>query len=485
VKQNDAAGFEHEPAKRRPVLYDVDVAVAGSGLCSTFAAIAAGRCGARVLLIERFGSLGANIGPGMVVNGGLYNEAETTLPGGLAGLAREFIERLERLRVREDRVYPEEAGIASFLAFEMMKEAGVEVLLSAYASDPILDGAVVRGLFVECTSGRAAVRAKVTVDGTGIAAIARRAGAPMIHYLEARDEYAEYIRPSYLKKEHPTYYNDTQLLCVLAGVDVERFRAFSGKDAPISEEDRAWGEAAGLPGTYPQALIPALRRAWEDETFRPYAVLDPGVRLSTSPRFREYGDGIVAFHVTCSGAVDAGDPRQTSRIEAALRVQAFKALAFYRGHAPGFEHAYLVTCAPFLGWRGGPHVEGEHTLSLEEAWSGRKCDDVLYRNVHEHNHGGDASGFDVPYGIVLPRNIDGLLVCGRGAAYSRRGHDPSGMRARPSMMVFGQCVGTAAAVAALDSVTPRNVDIRKVQKRLVADGVVLGDEARLKQLGLV
>ena len=33
--------FVMEPAKQRCVLYDVDVAVAGSGLCSTFAAIAA------------------------------------------------------------------------------------------------------------------------------------------------------------------------------------------------------------------------------------------------------------------------------------------------------------------------------------------------------------------------------------------------------------------------------------------------------------
>ncbi len=110
---------------------------------------------------------------------------------------------------------------------------------------------------------------------------------------------------------------------------------------------------------------------------------------------------------------------------------------------------------------------------------------MLFRNTHDHDHGGDASGFDVPYGITLPKGIEGLLVCGRGAAYLRRGHDPTGMRARPSMMVFGQAVGTAAAIAAIDGMRPRNVDIKKVQRRLVEDGIFLGDDARLGELRLL
>jgi len=466
-------------------MYDVDVIVAGSGLCGTFAAIAAGRCGAKTLVVERFGSLGGNIGPGMVVNGGLYNERETTLPGGRAGMAQEFIERLQALCVGDERRYPEEAGVASYLAYDMMRAAGVEFLLSAYASDPIMEGSVVKGLFVECRSGRVAARAKVVVDGTGNADIARRAGAPLVPFMEAHESQADYIRPAYLKSDYPTYYNDTQLFCVVAGVDQAAYREFREREAPLSAEDRAWAEETGLLGKQPAALIPALRQAWCDNVWRPYGEIEPGVRFSTSANFRDFGEGLVGCHVSCSGAVDAGDPKQTSRIEAALRGLAFENLDFLRRHAGGFEDAYLVVCAPFLGWRGGPHIEGEHVLTCEESFSGRKCDDVLYRNIHEGaNHGGDPSGFDVPYGIVLPRNVDGLLVCGRGAAYTRRGHDPSGMRARPSMMVFGQCVGTAAAVAALDGATPKTVDIRKVQRRIVEDGVSLGGDARLKELGL-
>jgi hypothetical protein len=115
-----------------------------------------------------------------------------------------------------------------------------------------------------------------------------------------------------------------------------------------------------------------------------------------------------------------------------------------------------------------------------------KFDDTLYRNIHlgQESHGGEPSGFDVPYRAVLPKNVDGLLVCGRGVAYLRRGHDPCAMRARPAMMVLGQAVGTAAAIAALDNSAPKSVDIKKVQRRLVSDGIYLGDEERLQELGL-
>jgi len=500
MTQEKSSNFITEPAKQHPVLYDVDVAVAGSGLCSTFAAIAAGRCGARTVVIERFGVLGGNIGPGMMGMGSLYGEADVSLPGGLSGIAKEFVERLQMLCAR---VEPGSTGAASYLAYDMMQAAGVEILLSAYAADPIVEDGVVRGLFVESKSGRVAVKAKVTIDGTGYAGIAQRAGAPIISYLEHKEEYAQYIlrRERHFSKKHPTYYNDTELICLIGGVDVEKFEAFCARDVPLSDEDQEWAKATGLLGMYPKGLIGPLRKALEDGSYRRDCEPYEGIRITAGRRFSRFSphnptlsggnkidrvNGIAKFYISCSGAIDAADAKQTSLIEGEMRALAFSTVAFYRKHAEGFENAYVLACAPFLGWRGGPHIDGEHTLTLEERHEGRKFDEVLYRNIHlgQESHGGEPSGFDVPYGVILPKNIDGLLVCGRGAAYPRRGHDPCAMRARPAMMVFGQAVGTVAAIAALDNVTPKNVDIKKIQRQLVADGIYLGDEERLRKLGI-
>ena len=54
-----------EPARRVPVLLETDVIVVGGGTTGPFAAISAARQGRKVVLIERFGSLGGNMTLGL------------------------------------------------------------------------------------------------------------------------------------------------------------------------------------------------------------------------------------------------------------------------------------------------------------------------------------------------------------------------------------------------------------------------------------
>lgn len=479
------------PAKSCPVLYDVDVAIAGAGLCASFAAIAAGRCGARTLVIERQPILGGNIGPGMILGGGLWNEADTTLPGGMAGIPLEFQKRLGKLTDLKSRpsssvgAYAEFSSAAAWLLHEMMKEAGVEVLLAAQAADPILNGKTVKGLFVEGRGGRFAVRAKVVIDGTGEAEIARRAGARIAAFqpisggegVDPRHKTAAcpdgMIRDAYMQRRWPKLWNDTLMHAYVANVDSERFEQFRGKEPRISARDRKLAEANFYRA--PKALWPALAREQRAGTFISRGMVDSDTPVyADAGNLHACGRGLYHFRLIATGAIDPADPVRMSHLEEVLRERAFAGAQFLRRNAPGFEQAWLLCTQPFFGVRGGPRIEGEHTLTIEEMFAETRFADVLYRNIHESNHGGPRSGFDVPYSITIPKGYAGLLVCGRGAAYERRGHDPSGMRARPSMMVFGQCVGTAAAFAARAGGTDR-VDIRKVQRRLAADGIALDD----------
>lgn len=502
-----------EQARRRSVLADVDVAVAGAGLSGVFAAIAAGRCGARVLLIDRMPAPGGNIGPGMILGGTLDGEADITLPGGLTGIAREFMTRLSALRApaaggsRMSRLthpalgdgkvsrYPEDAGIASYVLGQMLQEARVEVLLSAYVSDPLLERKTVKGLFVETKAGRVAVRAKVVVDGTGEADVARRSGAPMAECLDLKpgegvdpryktDAVPKgMVRDPYMQRKWPRHYNDTMMLCLVANVDNLAFARSMKKRPVLSKADQKVADRHF--NHYPPAYWPGLVKAWRAGTLPLWKSPSPDMTVSVAlSTLIHYGNGLAAFSMSCRGAIDPADPAQVSLLERELRHRAFEGVQFLRAHVGGFERAWLVATPSYLGTRGGPRIVGDHTLTIEEMFAETRFDDVLYRNIHEHDHDGPVSGYDVPLRCALPKGIEGLLVCGRGAAYERRGHDPTGMRARPSMMVFGQCIGTAAALAARTGVPPRRVGIRKVQRRLVKDGIVLGDPSRLKQLGL-
>ena len=50
--------YYFERGKKLPIVFDVDVAVAGGGCAGTMAAVAAARNGVSTLLIERYGFLG-------------------------------------------------------------------------------------------------------------------------------------------------------------------------------------------------------------------------------------------------------------------------------------------------------------------------------------------------------------------------------------------------------------------------------------------
>ena len=483
----------HEPERCVPVAFDGDVVVAGAGISGLLAAVAAAREGAKTALVDRFGSLGGNIGPGLVVGGSLFAEARGTVMEGLQSLPLEFQQRIEALRTgrmsemthsgyrHPDSNYLDEASIVSYLGVRMAQEADVHLFLSCYASNPMLKGRDVAGLFIESKSGRVALKARVVVDATGDADVARRAGAPLIRHVEPDEQYQGMIREAYLRRDY-RYHNEVGVLCVVGGMDGEVFRSFLGQDLDLSEDDDIWIQNSAL--RLPSALVPAVRSAFECSEYPELRQSQPGVTTHGPLNFRTYEGGVMTFWLQASGEIDTDDAEQVSHWETALRVQAFEWARLLREHARGCQGAYLLFASPFMGARGGSCIEGEHVLTPQECFQGARFADVLYRNIHEGLHGGAKSGFDVPFRILIPKGVDGLLVTGRGASYIRRGHDPSGMRARPSMMTLGEVTGIAAALAARIGIPPRQLQVRTLQTRLLEKGIFLGEQDRLQELGL-
>jgi len=54
-----------------------------------------------------------------------------------------------------------------YVIFQMLQEAGVRPILSAYSADPILRDNTVCGVYVETKPGRQTVKAKVVIDASG------------------------------------------------------------------------------------------------------------------------------------------------------------------------------------------------------------------------------------------------------------------------------------------------------------------------------
>lgn len=485
-----ALGYTSEPNRQVPVAYDVDVAVVGGGLSGVFAAIAAGRQGARTLLLDRFVSLGGNLGPAMIVGGSIAGEALATLPGGLQGIPKELNDRMETLRMETGHKYADIPNIISYLTAKLALDAGVEIVAPVWVGDPIIEGKRVTGLFVEGKSGRIAVKTKVVIDGSADADVCRRAGVPVITDMAPDPSMSPMIRSEFLRPEHKPL-NDTAIFYMLANVEFDRYEEFRNSDVNLTSEEQRWfNERQQFPFArqpFEEPMIRLLRQAWETGAFFFQKTIDTHVHINT-PNFWMWPseNGLVGSRINMGGSIRRDDMKQHALLETAIRAHVFETVQFFHHNVPGFEQAYLLIIAPYFGARGGPHIDGEYTITPQDVRTGRKFDDVLYRNTHagQTNKGGEPSGFDTPYRSLLPKNLDGLLATGRASAYIRRGHDPGATRARPALMQLGQATGVAAAMAVHDNVTPRNLDVKKLQRHLLEQGFYLGEPARLTALGL-
>ncbi len=444
-------GFVKEPAKKVPVAYDVDVVVAGGGISGVFAALAAAREGATTVLIDRFGYVGGSFGPGMMSQQGPIAEhgdapasgpAGDPVKGGLVGLPKEFSREYFALGSGTPERSLADSNKAAYVALKMLKEAGVTLMLSAYVADPIMEGNKVCGVFVENKSGRQAVKAKVVIDATGEADVARRAGTPI---LQPKAETYD------LDHHSPT---GMGIWAVVAGIDPARFK---GMEASEFEAKKDIGDLA-------QVGCSGL------------------VEIGPERHMR----GIKAQLVRPHPKVDAGNAEHISLLEAGVRMYIFEFVQHCRKNVPGCEDAYLLFTAPYLGCRGGPCIEGEYTLTMQDCREGKRFDDVIYRYGEPRafrwmNEHGRVEWTDVPYRVMIPKKTDGLIAVGRSAS----GIPDTLLRNREGVMYMGQAGGTAAAMAAKSGIEPRAVDVKQLQRKLLKSGFHLGDRARLAELGLV
>jgi len=175
-----------QPAREIPVFHTADVVVVGGGAAGFGAAVAAARTGAKVALVERYGSLGGLFTNGMVlivIGTGVKENGEFRLV--TRGLCEEFLRRLETEmggdaitklgpNVGQPTVNPEAAKV---LMDDMIQEAKVDMFFHAWGVDVIQAGNAVQGVVFESKQGRQAILAKVVVDASGDGDVYFQAGA--------------------------------------------------------------------------------------------------------------------------------------------------------------------------------------------------------------------------------------------------------------------------------------------------------------------
>lgn len=432
------------PIGELPIVREKQVIVAGGGPAGIAAAIAAARNGASTILLERYGYLGGMASTGLPLL--TFHDQKGSQV--IKGIAQEMIDKLSdrgatlghrpaeftehRLPSTVTPIDPEDF---KYLSMEMAIDAGVELRFHSWAFEVFKDEKNVNGVITLSKNGLEGIKGDIVIDCTGDGDLAVRAGA---NYEQGRPEDGKIQPPS--------------LMFILANVNTDELGKISSKRL------LEMGEKANKEGKLPESV----NRVWT-------------IRL---PK-----EGCVAVNGSRELGIDGTKVEDLTRAEINLLKQNEVVIKWLKEEVPGFQNSILISNSCQMGIRETRRIMGEYKLTAEDVLESREFDDAICRgayslDIHNPNGAGvtlipvkSGGSYTIPYRSLIPLNIENMLVGGR--CISVTSEALASTRVMVTCMAIGEGAGTAASLAVKDNLSLRDIDISKLKKTLIDQGVIL------------
>jgi ribulose 1,5-bisphosphate synthetase/thiazole synthase len=435
------------PEKKIEVLAEADVLVCGGGPAGVAAACAAARGGAKTLLVERWPFLGG-MGTAALVNIWHLSDREKIV---IRGFAEEAVERASQrgwIRFRgslsRHETHDFDPEGMKIVFHDMLEAAGVRTICCLVAGEPIVQDDRIQGVLVDTKRGRRAILAKLVIDATGDGDIAAKAGVAF-----------DYGR------EPDSLVQGMTMMYRVCGIDETQVRS--------------------VPADVQRQVLADMREAAKKGELPPF-----------QPAF---GIGHVRNRCIPNMCPVAGNPldeEELTQLTIKGRRQVFAYWDWLRQHLPGLENMAVEQTGFSLGIRESRRVRGLKTLTSETVLGATKQPDAVGHgfwmiDIHDpkgsgyttwndrggHNMLTAGQSYHIPLGMCLNPQIPNLAVAGRCASSTHEAH--SSVRLQSHVMVMGQGVGTAAALALAGGQDMHQVDMKKLQAKLRSDGAYIED----------
>lgn len=401
-----------------PVGGEFDVIVCGGGPAGVCAAVAAGRAGASVLLVEKMNCLGGMWTSGFV--NPLFDQENK------GGLIREIVDRLSKKQAWGGfRHISFNYEYMKCILDDLCREAGVKVLFNTTFARALVEDSTVKGIVCEHIGGRVAYLSKTVIDCTGDAAVAASAGVEFDMGDDKGD--CQAMTLMFLLSNIPQKYNNEVGLMMTPVIEAAFEKQGEGKHTPFA---------------FP-VLIP-----------------NPNSRFANVQMTHMYGANPLSAE-DISRAIGEGRQQMLEVVEA------------LKEYDPDFKDTDLVFSAPSLGVRESRRIKGEYTVTLDDLIKGATFDDAIAFSAFNIDiHNADDTGqnllvvprYEIPYRALIPKGIEGLLVAGR--CISGTHEAMASYRVTGPCAQMGEAAGYACAQSAKTGTPLRKVDVSEIKNHL-------------------
>ncbi len=440
-----------------------DIAVIGGGPGGIPAAVAAARRGKRVVLVERNGFLGGAATSGLGILGYLDRGGNKAL----GGIAQEIMDRLEAVHGAmghfrcpvHNSISPISPEWFKIVCVELCHEVGVDILFNHELLDVTVESGRVVSVTVYGKCVHTVIQAKVFIDATGDGDLAFMAGAPF-----------------YAGQDGTGIMQPATLMFTVTNYDLEKLLDFAQKH-PLD---------FGIKESYAEGYTPEFFRSTPGHCFigltdvirKAKAAGDFDIPRNQFIYITTPTEGMLSINTSRILNIDGSDPYQlSSGLETGYR-QIHTLMSFLNKYVPGFEEARLCGIAPSLGIRETRHFEGIFRLTRENMYSDEvKANAVAQSAYNIDIHSGTQDHIDltpvsvpfgIPYGCMVPRTIDGLLLSGRTISVDTETY--ASARVMGPCMAVGEAVGEAAVMSLELSLEVRDVPVEDLRGVLRENG---------------
>ncbi|MEY8337423.1 FAD-dependent oxidoreductase [Lachnospiraceae bacterium 62-35] len=421
-----------------------DVVVAGCGSAGFGAAVAAGRKGLKVVLLEKNNKIGGvlSLCPMMPFTGAYLKTNNQPI----GGIISELSDRLFRMdppaaRVRESQYntfgdelqYDHEKLMIAM--YEMLEEANVEVLLNTTAFHVEMNHNHVESLLALQDEEIIRLLADVFIDCTGNGFVAWKAGVPF----KQGDENGNVLGAT--------------LSFAMFDLTPEAFQ--TGGDL------------------YRKAIVnKGIEEGKLDSEFIGAYIIQ-GVR-----------DDIGIFNTVMKIGIDGTKSDQVLKASASARKMAHQMADYFIKHVSGFENGRLVYVGPLIGIRETRRFECLYEITIGDIMSQKHFPDgtvacnhpinELYKSMETgliqlETDGGVGAYYTIPFRCFVPKKIENLLIAGRQICCDSTAL--ASIRAMSICMLMGQACGSAAKIVHDKKIPVQQVDASELIPDLIRQGV--------------